>query len=282
MTKRRKLSKKHAEETPASKQVSVDDPPPLTLEVIEKKFHDRIEAGRLVFGDDYDGLIIPWQAEPKYTEDQIKAMNIDEVVHKLWEEYFVPGHDEFVRQHTRNPSAPPLLPALMRYLYQEQGKNDKRCFIGTAAHAREFLERPKWGDIFAFFCALRPGLIDFLNTYNEPPDFPCDEAAMARLRREDGGQTPAGAPTGLQDTILLDFDQTVLEEICESSTRVGIEYLVARLPGKGNARNPDHKTVRRAVDRLVAKGLVDDTGSRSGIACTLKGKAFVDGLAENP
>jgi hypothetical protein len=190
MTIPKDTAEKHTEETPAPKPVPADGPPPLTLEVIQSDFADRVSVGRMpeVFGDDYDGLIIPWQAQPNYAADRIKAMNIDEVVNKLWEEYFVPGYGEVVRKCTNNPSGPSLFQTLI--LDQELGKLKwgKECFIGTASHARELLEKPDWQKTVAFFCAMCPNL-PYLCTCHNAPDFPCDEAVLDRLRREDSPMT---------------------------------------------------------------------------------------------
>jgi hypothetical protein len=75
-----------------------------------------------------------------------------------------------------------------------------------------------------------------------------------------------------QIIVLKDFDQTVFDEIAGSNTRVGIEYLVGRLPGFRGADHPDPKTVRNSVNRLCACGLVEDAGRREGITLTPKGR----------
>lgn len=78
----------------------------------------------------------------------------------------------------------------------------------------------------------------------------------------------------LRSIVLRDFDRFVFEEVEAVDTRVGIEYLVKRLPGARKADHPDAKTVRISVNRLCALGLLEDSGGRNGIAVAPKGRMF--------
>jgi len=123
-------------------------------------------------------------------------------------------------------------------------------------------------------------------TYDRSRYFRCDEFVRAlaeRLRQAgsdlevelawQGAEGPAETDdNSLERIILKDFDQTVFDEIVGTTTRVGIEYLVKHVPGKGHDNHPDPKTVRCAVDRLCGFGLAEDNGERNGIMVTPKGR----------
>jgi len=118
------------------------------------------------------------------------------------------------------------------------------------------------------------------------------EAVAADLQGKDASTLPAELPvskspeasdTDLHNITLKDFDQTVFDEIAGTLTRVGIEYLVGRLPGRRkSADHPDPKTVRAAVERLLGLDLVKNDGGKEGIALTPKGRQYAQRTENAP
>ncbi len=81
-------------------------------------------------------------------------------------------------------------------------------------------------------------------------------------------------PTNEFDGIALkDFDQTVFDEVAGSPTLRTLGNLCLRLPAtRKNADHPDPKTVREALKRIAAHGLV--TNKKDGWTVTPKGREF--------
>jgi hypothetical protein len=107
---RKNSRKRHPKEIPAPNPAKTENAAALTLESINRAFEERVGAGRLVFGDDYDDLIISGQVESRnlaHQTDNPSGQTADCVV--LGELYwrFVQGTlDWAYNRHHRNREPP--------------------------------------------------------------------------------------------------------------------------------------------------------------------------------
>ena len=174
-------------------------------------------------------------------------------------------------------------------VYRGTAKPDKLIDYNWTGTIQPLIDviKPRFLSLWPFIASRWPdgwtldGILFFvLEAVNDETDMDLFEATIRALEGILSGLDTPQNNNDLQSIVLKDFDQSVFDEIAGTSTRVGIEYLVSRLPGLRKAEHPDPKTVRSAVNRLCDSGLVKDEGGRNGIAITPKGKTFAS-TAEN-